>query len=171
MNLYAYNQTFVYQPWSKTKVKEKTKKRKKRLSNDTSLTCCLFIWSVQMMVLTHNCKQIYCWVLIISTRESTSVSLHHSTSSTSRQSVCLSNGGGDKQQAYTSARTLWEVCLMKNCTFQDLRREFENEARRSGNERLVLSAALGVAEEHIEESYEVDKIGPWVSSFNYFRYT
>ncbi|XP_064598526.1 chitotriosidase-1-like [Liolophura sinensis] len=53
---------------------------------------------------------------------------------------------------------------------KDLRREFENEARRSGNERLVLSAALGVAEEHIEESYEVDKIAPYLDFMSLMTY-
>ncbi len=40
---------------------------------------------------------------------------------------------------------------------------FEKEAETSGNERLLLTAAVAAAKVNIDKAYEVDKLVPYVS--------
>ena len=45
---------------------------------------------------------------------------------------------------------------------------FEKEAETSGNERLLLTAAVAAAKVNIDKAYEVDKLVPYVPLISFY---
>ena len=52
--------------------------------------------------------------------------------------------------------------LLPPLILQELRAAFEAEAKETGNERLLLSAAVGAGKSTVDKAYEIGKIAKWV---------